>query len=153
MREFSVIYSGASIQTLKDMINEFFFVFDIMDKNADDLFYYGVFCDNSVYVNFAHWDEVPKNIEVPDVLTNLCTREYERNEFVQKIIEQIMRGEIEKPEWMFWVEENTICDDYEQGPSTFLRLIPKDEDYATLGEKILAFLYSTNLFTSQMHCD
>lgn len=153
MREFTVIYSSASIETAKDLINEFINVFEVRNLTADDMFYFGVFCDSTVYANFREWDSAPRTLVIPPILENICSTERERIEFVEDIIDKIMRGEMERPEWMMYVEENAVCDDYEQMPSTFLRLIAKHEDYEKLGEKLLAFLYSPNMFTSKMYCN
>ena len=37
------IYSSNSIETLKDMLKEFFLVFNIPTVTPEDLFYYGVY--------------------------------------------------------------------------------------------------------------
>ena len=58
---------------------------------------------------------------------------------------KIIKGEIDKPEYFFYVEETESFNDFEDTPSTFLYLIPKDEKYRKFGEALTNFLYSPNL--------
>jgi hypothetical protein len=62
-----------------------------------------------------------------------------QGEFLEKFILKIMRGEARKPEWFWEVEEEG--GDY-WAPSRSLRIIPKDEKYKLIVEKMLAFLNS-----------
>ena len=77
-------------------------------------------------------------------------REVLREDFVKRIIIEIIRGEIEKPEWLRYVEEEMSCSCCNAAPSTFLFLIPKDEKYRTLAARLLDFLYSPNMMTTEL---
>ena len=139
------IYSSNSIETLKEMLAEFFFVFKIPSVTPDDLFYYGVFCKDITYANYKYWNEAPAYLEIPEVFTSVCSTETDRLDYVHSIIDMITKGEMEKPQWMLYVESEENCNEYEAAPSNFLYLIPKDGKYEKLATKILDFLYSPNL--------
>lgn len=67
----------------------------------DDMFYYGVFYKSVTYANFNEWEKEHKEgIEVTEILTAMCPTPSEREDFVKRIIIEIIKGEIEKPEWM-----------------------------------------------------
>lgn len=57
----------------------------------------------------------------------------------------IIPKEITKPEWMKYVEMNANCNEYDQAPSTFLQIIPKESQYEALAQRLIEFLYSPNL--------
>ena len=80
----------------------------------------------------------------------MCPTPSEKEDFVKRIIIEIIRGEIEKPEWMKYVEEEMSCNCCNAAPSTFLFLIPKDEKYRTLAARLLDFLYSPNMMTTEL---
>ena len=137
IRDYTVINSQPSIEALEKLISDFFGTFG-MAETIDDLFYYGVFCKPQNYANFKfdvreEYDfDIPYNIE-------------EKIDYVEKLISQIMRKEIKKPEWMKYVEMNASCNEYEQAPSTFLQIIPKESQYETLAQRLIEFLYSPNM--------
>ena len=117
----------------------------------NDMFYYGVFCKQNTYSNFNGWEKAQgEGIEVPEMLTSVCPTPSEREYFVNRIIIEIIKGEIEKPEWMKYVEEEMSCNCCNAAPSTFLFLIPKDEKYRTLAARLLDFLYSPNMMTTEL---
>lgn len=152
MREFCTIYSNPSVEALKKLITTFLDVFGIC-LDPDDMFYYGVFCHVTTYANFKGWEEAKKELDfIPGIFLEDCATSDDRIEYVEDIINQVMTGEIEKPEWMYYVEENSACDWCEQMPSTFLRLIPKDEKYRELGCRFITFLYSPNRLSSIVSC-
>jgi hypothetical protein len=139
------IYSSNSIETLKDMLKEFFLVFNIPTVTPEDLFYYGVFCKDVTYANYKYWNEAPITLEIQEALTSVCHTEADRLEYVHFITDKIMKGEIKKPEWMLYVESEENCNEYDAAPSTFLYLIAKEGKYEKLASKILEFLYSPNM--------
>ena len=139
------IYSSNSVEKLKDMLNEFFLVFNIPTVTPDDLFYYGVFCKDITYANFKYWNEAPERLDVPTQLTEPCQTEEERLDYVHYITDLVVRGEIDKPEWMLYVEMEESCNEYDAAPSNFLYLVPKEGKYEKLANRILDFLYSPNM--------
>lgn len=137
---------------MKKLFTELRWVFGYTTvSELNDMFYYGVFCKSVTYANFNGWEKAQREgIEVPEILTAMCPTPSEREDFVKRIIIEIIRGEIEKPEWMKYVEEEMSCSCCNAAPSTFLILIPKDEKYRILAARLLDFLYSPNMMTTEL---
>ena len=152
MKTITFVYSSESVEALKKLFTELRWVFGYtLIPEFDDMFYYGVFCKSVTYANFNGWEKAQREgIEVPEILTAMCPTPSEREDFVKRIIIEIIRGEIEKPEWMKYVEEEMSCSCCNAAPSTFLILIPKDEKYRILAARLLDFLYSPNMMTTEL---
>lgn len=135
------------MEALEELMASFFETFNLTYIDISELFWYGVFCKTETYANYEHWDEAPMTLEIPDVFQAECAKPSDRVEYVNGIINQVIKGEIDKPEWMVYVEMEESCEDYDASPSTFLRLIAKEDKYEYLAEKLLNFLYSVNLIT------
>lgn len=152
MKTITFIYSSESVKAIKRLFTELRWVFGYtLIPEFDDMFYYGVFCKSVTYANFNGWEKAQREgVEVPEILTAMCPTPSEREDFVKRIIIEIIRGEIEKPEWMKYVEEETVCSCCNAAPSTFLILIPKDEKYRILAARLLDFLYSPNMMTTEL---
>ena len=152
MKTITFIYSSESVEALKNLFIELRWVFGYtLIPEFDDMFYYGVFCKSVTYANFNGWEKAQREgIEVPEILTAMCPTPSEKEDFVKRIIIEIIRGEIEKPEWLRYVEEEMSCSCCDAAPSTFLTLIPKDEKYRTLAARLLDFLYSPNMMTTEL---
>ena len=144
IRDYTVINSQPSIEALENLMADFFGTFG-MTETIDDLFYYGVFCKPQNYANYQFDITENYGFELPDVIVAECGKESEKIDYVQSIINQILRNEIEKPEWMKWIEMNMVCDEYDQPPSTFLQIIAKEPQYEALAQRLIEFLYSPNL--------
>ena len=144
VRDYTVINSQPSIEALEKLISEFFDTFGMVET-IDDLFYYGVFCKPQNYANFEFDITEVYDFDIPYNITNCQAKEEEKIDYVKKLINQIMRKEITKPEWMKYVEMNASCNEYNQAPSTFLQIIPKESQYETLAQRLIEFLYSPNL--------
>lgn len=152
MKTITFVYSSESVEALKKLFTELRWVFGYTTvSELNDMFYYGVFCKPNTYSNFNGWEKAQgEGIEVPEMLTSVCPTPSEREDFVKRIIIAIIKGEIEKPEWMRYVEEESVCSCCNAAPSTFLTLIPKDEKYRTLADRLLDFLYSPNMMTTEL---
>ena len=152
MKTITFIYSSESVKAIKRLFTELRWVFGYtLIPEFDDMFYYGVFCKSVTYANFNGWEKAQREgIEVPEILTAMCPTPSEKEDFVKRIIIEIIRGEIEKPEWLRYVEEETVCSCCDAAPSTFLILIPKDEKYRILAARLLDFLYSPNMMTTEL---
>ena len=152
MKTITFIYSSESVEALKNLFIELRLVFGYtLIPEFDDMFYYGVFCKPNTYSNFNGWEKAQREgIEVPEILTAMCPTPSEREDFVKRTINEIIKGEIDKPEWMRYVEEESVCSCYNAAPSTFLTLIPKDEKYRILADRLLEFLYSPNMMTTEL---
>lgn len=150
MRKFTTIYSSPSIEALRELIREFLYTFNIHGMTVDDMFYYDVFCNVNTYANFDGWGSIPSYIEVPEILSCECCSYEERKAYVEGLIDSILKGEIEKPEWMLFIESE-VC---ENGfaPSTFLYIKERDKEYKKLGELLLKFLYSPNMMSTLVDC-
>lgn len=143
MEKVNYVYSSASKEALENLIKEFFGVFN-MTLTIEDLFYYGVFCQTHTYAFFSDWEFAPSDLEIPSTLTNEFSYAYERIDCVHQTISQVMRKEIDKPEWMNYVEENYVCATTGDAPSTFLFIEPKSDEYTELAKRLIEFLYSVN---------
>lgn len=151
MKTLTFIYSSQSIDALQELFTELINVFGYtVIPKLDDIFYYGVFCKENTYSNFKYWNEAPEDIEIPENLTAVCSKPSERLDYVKMTINEVIRGEIDKPEWMKYVEEEETCNVYDAAPSTFLYLIPKEEKYQELANKLLGFLYSPNMMITEV---
>ena len=143
-KDYTVINSQPSIEALENLMADFFGTFG-MTETIDDLFYYGVFCKPQNYANYQFDLTENYGFEIPYALTADCAKESEKLDYVQSIINQILRKEIKKPEWMKWIEMNMNCNEFEQAPSTFLTIIAKEPQYEALAQRLTEFLYSPNL--------
>ena len=152
MKTITFVYSSESVEALKKLFTELRWVFGYTTvPELNDMFYYGVFCKPNTYSNFNGWEKAHgEGIEVPEMLTSVCPTPSEKEDFVKRTINEIIKGEIEKPEWMKYVEEESVCSCCNAAPSTFLTLIPKDEKYRTLADRLLDFLYSPNMMTTEL---
>ena len=124
-------------------MSAFFATFGMVET-IDDLFYYGVFCKPQNYANFEFDIKENYGFDIPYNIMN-CQATEEKIDYVKKLMNQIMRKEITKPEWMKYVEMNASCNEYDQAPSTFLQIIPKENQYEALAQRLIEFLYSPNL--------
>ena len=142
----STVYSQPSIDKVKQLVNTFLDAFGHYTIDFDDMFYYGIFCSASTYANYD-WDGLvnqENDFEIPFNLYAPCTTSEDRIEYVENIIEAVMKNEIQKPGWMKFIEMESSCDCYNVQPSNFLRLYPKKEEYKGIGESLIEFLYSPN---------
>lgn len=140
--ELTYVYSSPCISYLRELIESLNSTFSIKDT-LDDMFYYGVFCNMETYANYRGYDNC--DCEVPMLLKDRCQSAAAKKDYVKGMIEGILKGTQDKPDWMFCVEENAYFNKFEDQPSTFLVLLPKDEKYVKFGEALTNFLYSPNL--------
>lgn len=143
MRDYTVIYSSPSKEAFEELMKETLILFK-SPLSLEDMFYYGVFCKPETYAHFKHWEEAPIDLEVPHILTNVCSKPYEREQYVKDVIDNVLVGK-NKPEWMVYVEMEESKTEYCLAPSTFLYLYAKDDKYKLFGKKLINFLYSPNL--------
>ena len=141
--DYTVVNSQPSLEALENLIQEFSWTFGLTET-IDDMFFYGVFFKPQDYVNFK-FNENEIDFELPYALSSPCANQREKIDYVKSIMNQIMKKEIKKPEWMKYIEMNMVCNAYGQAPSSFLNIIPKEEKYQKLAERLLEFLYSPNL--------
>jgi hypothetical protein len=138
-----------SVKQAKELVEEMLKLAGINDKTADDVFYYGVFCDNERYFEGKLDEEdflEEHNIgNFPKNDADYGTDEHKdlmkkQDEWLLNIQLSIMKGEIKKPSWMKECETN---DDY-WNPDSYLTLLPKEEKYEAFGKKIKALLNSVS---------
>lgn len=141
------IYSNNCIEPLKNMVKEMSKLYHT-DITLDDICYYGIFCDVHIYANYKEWGKIATHCNVPEEISDdVKYNETQRLCYVKKIIDSVMKGEIVKPKWMVFVEAYKSCNVYNDAPSTFLYLLPKEEKYKKLCERFTDFLYSTHNLT------
>ena len=146
--ELTYIYSSPCISYLRELVESLNSTFSIKD-NLDDMFWYGVFSNPETYAYYKHYDRC--NEEVPDLLRSENEPLASKLTYVMGVIDKVIRGEEEKPGWMFFVEEYESFNKFNDSPSTFLYLMPKDEKYAKFGEALTNFLYSPNMMMTLKH--
>ena len=179
----TVIYTYQdSVKEAKELVQEVLSLSGIPDMTPDDVFYYGVFCDDDIYCDCVsdhisdndEWacSECDKEYDEQKSFCSKCGSKVVNNAEVDVFIEQhrkiwtisfahdsdegkaqrqaedewmndlklsIVKGEADKPEWMTKAEE----DEYGyNGASTTLYLLPKEERFNGLGEKISKLLGS-----------
>ena len=122
-----------SIDQVKELIQATFDLHDIKDMTPDDIFYYGVFCDNETYLDAFEYDHEDLPTDIPDDWRS-------RDEWMSNLKLSIMKGDVQKPEWM---EVREHEDDW-WDPSTYLHLEPKKGKYKSLANSILAVLNSVS---------
>ena len=132
-------YQQGSVIPAKELINEILKLSGENEKTADDVFYFGVFADDYIYLESEEIDEV----DHPRLTADYGTDEYKvqnkkLDDWFYNLKESIIKGEIEKPQWMKNAEQN----DYGYNPDMILEIIVKDEKYSDLASKILTFLNS-----------
>lgn len=140
--QLTYVYSSPCISYLRELVESLDSTFSVKDK-LDDMFWFGVFCNPETYANYRSYDRC--NEPVPDLLLNDLEPVSSKMTYVKGMIEKVIRGDEEKPGWMFFVEEYEAFNKFEDSPSTFLYLVPKDEKYRKFGEALTNFLYSPNL--------
>lgn len=152
MTPFTCIYSSECVEPAKQLVNTFLNMFAFEQQlSFDDLFWYGVFCKPETYANYGHWDEINAETDgYMDAITSPCASESERLDLVETLIDRIIKGETDKPEWMVQIEATEVCGEYEMAPSTFLYLIPKKAEYKELADSLINFLYSPNLMITML---
>ena len=88
MKTITFIYSSESVKAIKRLFTGLRWVFGYtLIPEFDDMFYYGVFCKSVTYANFSRWKEgESEGVEVPEILTAICYKQYEKEDFVKRII-------------------------------------------------------------------
>lgn len=137
----TVIYTYQnSVSQTKELVQEILNLAGITDKTPDDIFYYGVFCEDETY--FEN-DGLPDDAPIVDWSKDSTTRNVQRREqeeWFNNLKLSIMKKEIQQPDWMNNAEEN---DDW-FAPSQDLYLVPKDDKYIELSAKIGKLLNSVS---------
>ena len=144
VRDYTVINSQPSIEAFENLMEEFFNTFGLTET-IGDLFYYGVFFKPQNYANFDFNNGDTYDFEIPGILTNVCENENDKIDYVIETMGKVMRKEINKPEWMKYVEMNQCCNDLCMPPSSFLLIDAKEAKYEKLAQRLIEFLYSPNL--------
>lgn len=142
-------YQDGSVKPAKALIDEMLKIFNVNDKTADDIFYFGVFTSEDRYLEFLSGDidnygsTIPE--DCPKVVGTWGSKEYKESfksleDWFHNIQKLVLIGEIKKPAWMEEVE----TDDEYWNPDSFLTLLPKDEKYSVFGDRIKALLNSVS---------
>lgn len=119
-------YSDGSITALKELINEMLKTFNL-SYSFDDLFYADTF--------LAEEYEYYEDSNFPE--------DQDNRKYLDELKTKILKGEIEKPEWMVKLENTPDKYSYHRR-STTLEIMPKDEKYEALAKQLYQYLYSTN---------
>jgi len=142
-------YQDGCEKPAKELINEMLKLSGESEKKADDIFYFGVFCDENRYMDFINEEYDYDDGSETDELSNIPalegewgSNEYKKSESARQLWFEnlqlsIAKGEVEQPDWMNRAEEGR---DYGWKPSTYLVLYPKEEKYIEFGRKIAKLL-------------
>ena len=126
----TVIYTYQnSVDEAKELVQEVLKLSGVTDKTSEDIFFYGVFCENDTYLEFD-------SEEIPEFEGSY----EEKRKWLDDLIVSILKGEIERPSWMISAENESYFGGWV--PSSYLYLMPKEEKYRELGEKIKRLLCS-----------
>lgn len=134
-------YQSGCVAPAKELINEMLKLSGETDKKAEDIFYFGVFCDDEEYYNYLDENDEQKPEDYPEVDWRSPDRGEQqkvRQEWFDNLVLKIMKGEIEQPRWMEKAEEANGWSDW--APSNYLVLVPREERYKDFGEKIKTLL-------------
>lgn len=143
-RTYTVLNSHPSIEAFEKLYETIAKTFSI-EKSIDEVFMYGSFFKYSTYVEYAkNFSSCLYDVEMPPQLVSNCNPYKDKVDFLSRLFDQIMKKEIEKPEWMKYIELNAVCDEYSQPPSSFLIIRAIDEKYEELAKSLVEFLYSPN---------
>ena len=143
----TVIYTYQnSTSQAKELVEEMLKLTGETDKTADDIFYYGVFCDDDKYLES---DAISEQEGYPEYPADAKYDSPERkawneasNKWLSDLQASIMKGDIDQPQWMTDAEG---CDDYDYwSPSSYLCLVPKEEKYKEFGHAIQRLLGSVD---------
>jgi len=125
-------YSDGSLTAVEELVNEMLKVFN-SDKTFNDIFYADVFLEDDY--NYYEWmdEEELEQYGLPTENTL---------DYINDIRLKVLKKEIEQPEWMKISEKRENYSGYPL--DTVLELLPKDEKYIDLSNKLLNYLYSTS---------
>ena len=124
-------YSDESPAACIEMINEIFKTLGI-NKKCEDIFLITVLADDCVYEKWNHDKDEDEDED--------------EDEDIEKLLEDIKAGRVQKPSWMIKAEEQE--DEYEYRPDTQMYISVKDPQFEKLAELVLKFLYSTETIAS-----
>lgn len=124
-------YSEGSLPALKELVNEMLKTFGRTEK-FDDVFYADVFLEDDYhYIEYYEASDEVESYENVDY------------NYIQKMKQHILTGEIAKPKWMLDAEDGEDSYSYYRYPTT-LEIVPKEEKYKELADLLLRYLYSTD---------
>ncbi len=130
------------IKVVKELVQEVLNLSGITDKTPDDIFYYHVFYDEDKYKEKIEYDKVdsaPKITASYKEEKLLYDKERkEQNKWFEDLMMSVLKGEVKEPQWMLDAGES----DYEPDSSTYIYILPKDEKYTALADKIKSVLGS-----------
>lgn len=133
-------YSDASPQACEEMIDEIFKTLGV-DKKCSDVFRLTVLAENS-YIYDEWKDRQAEEEDDEEEDDNEDEDEDEEVSDIDKLIQDIIHGRAEKPQWMVDAEQEESDEGY--APSTQLHIVAKSPEFEKLADLIVNFLYSTH---------
>jgi hypothetical protein len=136
-------YQNGCVEPAKELVNEMLKLSGITDKKAEDVFYFGVFCEDGNYFDFLSNMGSKKPEDFPVVSGNYGSDERTetlsiRQKWFDDLVLSIMKGDVGRPEWMEDAEEAHGWSEW--APESYLCLVPRDEKYTDFGNKIKRLL-------------
>lgn len=138
-------YSEGSVKPAKELINEFFKMVGV-NKTVDDVFYIGAIEDAGrmseiISEKIADKSISEEYINHPEMVAYSKLEGWpEREKFISEIFKDYVMDKREYPKWL---SDNIWLGWSEMEPESMIHIIPKDEKYKELAEKLVKFLYST----------
>ena len=141
-------YQDGCDKAVKELVNTMLKTFG-KTETFDDIFYAGIFLDGNDSYFLDDEEDIEDENKFPELgWTEVMDLNWSdpkmvewresREKYLKDIKLQVMKGEIEKPQWMKYAEEREQYDYY--APDTSLELIPKDEKYSELANQLLKYL-------------
>lgn len=150
----TVIYTYQnSVSEAKSLVAEILKMVGDKKNTPDDIFYYGVFCEEVTYFDKFEEAEDIDELEYKDdgykkviIVGEWGSEEYKaaekvRDEWFENLKIEIMTGKVERPDWMEDAEKD---DDYGWDPSSYLCLVPKNKEFEGIGDAIAKLLGSVD---------
>lgn len=131
----TVIYTYQdNVKEAKELLQE---VLNLVGNNekVEDVFNIAVFLEEDYYSDFFEYAE-DEEFEIPSDFPEHNWKK--QNQYISNAIEKVLKGEIDKPQWMKDAEEREDWSGYTH--PTSLYITAKDDKYKALAEKALSFL-------------
>lgn len=128
-----------SVKEAKALVQAVLDLCGLKEVTPDNVFYYGVFCDNDKYFESGNVPEDCPAIEAEWGTPERKEQQKSQIDWLEALQISIMKDEIPQPEWMTEAETNH-SDGWD--PNSYLAMIPKDDKYKDLAAKMKTFLSS-----------
>ena len=131
-------FHDGCIGPLKELVNEMLSVLNHTEK-FDDIMIAGIFLDSYRYIDIFEDNDTIEGFTYEECI-NIPRGELSNYDYIKALVEDILHGRIDKPEWMTKIEEYIRDESY---ADSNLYICAKDPIYQPLCNKLLNFLNSS----------